>query len=289
MNKMIAMAVAAAFAAPMAAQADVKLSGQLQQELGSWSGGACEASNMEGLHLDDGGQGCSTGAGGATAVGVSGSEDLGGGLKAVYKANFVLSVDENSGLGGRDAYVGLSGGFGTILAGRMNTPYKMATVKWDPMLATFAQARGNNGMHADMHNGYASNAIAYVNKFGGFKLAAAMVVDEMDNGIDGDGSTVGNHAYSISGNFAAGPVDVALAYHQQSEIGEDNGLSIQPIAVIPQCIIVETKPQGESPLGFSHRCTYEVFAWSLVPNLVDLLLNRLKGRSASTTHLALSA
>ena len=216
MNKMIAMAVAAAFAAPMAAQADVKVSGQLQQELASWSGGACEGADLEGLQLDDGGQKCNSSAGGASAVGVSGSEDLGGGLKAVFKANFNLSVDSNAGLTGRDAYAGISGGFGTVLAGTMNTPYKSSTVKYDPMLATFAQARGNNGMSV-LHNGYASNAIAYVNKFGGFKLAAALVVDEKAEA--GSGSTYGNNAYSISGNFAAGPVDVALAYHQQSEIG----------------------------------------------------------------------
>ena len=62
-------------------------------------------------------------------LGFRGTEDLGGGLKALFQLEMALSVDNGLGssggvLFGRDTYVGLSGGFGTVKLGRMDTVYK---------------------------------------------------------------------------------------------------------------------------------------------------------------------
>ena len=59
--------------------------------------------------------------------GMRGSEDLGGGLKAVFQIEAGLSLNTGAlgqgGLGfGRQAYVGLAGGFGAIRAGRQYSP-----------------------------------------------------------------------------------------------------------------------------------------------------------------------
>ena len=62
--------------------------------------------------------------------------------------------------------------------GTMNTPYKSATVGWDPFLATFMQARGSNGM-SRLHNSYGQNVIAYSNNFGDTKLIAGIEVAGM--------------------------------------------------------------------------------------------------------------
>lgn len=72
-------------------------------------------------------------------IGLRGSEDLGGGLRAVYRLESYLRVDV--GAAGRDAgdafwareaSVGLSGSFGTTVLGRTPTPLWLATTSFNP-------------------------------------------------------------------------------------------------------------------------------------------------------------
>jgi predicted porin len=68
-------------------------------------------------------------------IGFKGSEDLGGGLKAKFAIEHFLRLDNGSAgrFGGdafwsRDAYVGLSGAFGTTTLGRNTTPLFVSTL-----------------------------------------------------------------------------------------------------------------------------------------------------------------
>ncbi len=69
-------------------------------------------------------------------IGFKGVEDLGNGLKALFVLEYALDVDQNTGIGGaasrattgmgaagpaRQQLVGLTGGFGTVAAGRLQT------------------------------------------------------------------------------------------------------------------------------------------------------------------------
>ena len=74
-------------------------------------------------------------------LGFRGSEDLGGGLRAVFKLESYVSID--SGSAGRNSYVtdpfwareasvGLSGSFGTTVLGRTESPLYRATVNFNP-------------------------------------------------------------------------------------------------------------------------------------------------------------
>ena len=213
-KNVIALAVAAAMAAP-AAMAEVKVSGQLQAELISLSGDRV----TEGLYVGDAQENGVEGSGNFGAINFSAAEDLGGGMKAITKYGMNVDVD-GRGITQRDAYVGLSGGFGTILAGTLSSPYKSSTVKWDPFLATSAQARGNNGM-SNWHNSYLANAIAYANKFGMAKVVAAVVIDDAaDDAATASGNdTSGDHAFSFSVNMPVGPVELAVAYLDASDLG----------------------------------------------------------------------
>lgn len=219
-KNVIALAVAAAMAAPLAAQAEVTVSGGLQAELRSVGGDGTDLA--KGLYATDGGENGSENGGSYGFLKFSASEDLGGGMKALAMWNGVANVGDSSaagGITGRDAYVGLTGGFGTVLAGTLATPYKSSTVKWDPFVTTSLQARGNNGM-TFLHNGYASNALAYANKFGPATVVIALVLDE---GADAGGDTTktnGEHAKSISINAPVGPVEVAFAYVDASKFSD---------------------------------------------------------------------
>ena len=62
-------------------------------------------------------------------VGVKGSEDLGNGLKAVYQLETTVNVPnggESGSFGGaRNTFVGVAGGFGTVVMGRHDSPLRM--------------------------------------------------------------------------------------------------------------------------------------------------------------------
>ena len=85
-----------------------------------------------------------------SAIGVKGSEALGDGLKAIYKAEFQLDSAEGGFTGSttgnaltqRDTFVGLKGGMGTVKFGTFSSNYKQLGGKVDPLYRTRLEARG---------------------------------------------------------------------------------------------------------------------------------------------------
>jgi len=122
-KKIVALAVAAAFAVPVAASAQTTLFGQFKYEVGYIDGGQLDAEgnvDAEGnlVHSTKG-----------TRFGIRGSEDLGGGLKGIFRlqggpggVNKTLS-GTNLNLN-EESWVGLQGGFGTLQLGRSDTAMK---------------------------------------------------------------------------------------------------------------------------------------------------------------------
>ncbi len=224
-KNMIALAVAGALVAPVA-MAEVTVSGTLQAELVNVGG---DATSPNGLYLQDGMMGGAQNTGNVGALNFSAAEDLGGGMKGLAKYSFNVLTDSQH-IKTREAYVGLSTGFGAILAGRLNQPYKTSTVAYDPFLSSPFQARGNGGMNGALHGSEVDNAVAYANSFMGgmIKVVAAAVLDETKNtpsvaALPVD-ETVGNHAKALSVNVAPMTgLDIALAYFSQDKFGDLTG------------------------------------------------------------------
>lgn len=187
-KKIIALAIAAAVAAPMAAQAAPTVYGKINMGIVSFDDGGAN----DGLAIFDE----------ASRLGLKGSEDLGGGLKLIYKMEGTADMDQNGGFAfNRDTMVGLKGGFGTVSIGRQNTAYKNATGKYDLFADMYGDITGD-GTHgaADTRE----EGIKYENKFGGVKLAIDFAPSEAGSPNDEMGNTV-------AVNFKAGPVDLAVA------------------------------------------------------------------------------
>jgi len=120
---LLAVAVAAALPAVAFAQTNVTLSGNIKAGISSskFSNGA------------DGTNGSINGVGdGSSKFIISGSEDLGGGLRAVFQWDNRLRPDDNglnasSGMGnelaGGNSFVGLAGSFGQVRLGRIDQYY----------------------------------------------------------------------------------------------------------------------------------------------------------------------
>lgn len=126
----------------------------------------------------------------SSRLGFKGSEDLGGGLKAIYQIELSISSDGGAqqnvsdGIGSqRNTFIGLSGGFGTFLVGRHDTPMKIAFYGAGNERLGDSIIDLNSGVMGVFQEVRANNAIAYVSpSFSGFTFAAAVVPgEEFDN------------------------------------------------------------------------------------------------------------
>jgi predicted porin len=215
-KKLLSMAVAAAMVAPTAAMAEAVLYGKLHMSI-DW---ADVENGFEGWGVN-GGAGV-PGEGRANRIGVKGSEDLGNGMKAIYQVEFGVKMTEESTTGNaasgsndsitmRNSFVGLTGGWGTFVVGRNDTPMKTSTGKLDLFADTMADYNGTVGFD-DVR---ADNAIAYVSpNLAGFQLAAAVHAGGASTAGYGENINSDSlaEAYSVAGIYSNGPFYASLAY-----------------------------------------------------------------------------
>ena len=219
-KSLLAVAVAAALPAVAQAQSSVTLYGILDASV--------EYSNDEANSLVNAATGALTagddtlrlnsGTQSGSRFGVRGSEDLGGGLKAVFTIEHRLAVDTGSTQGGLfntgngqfwngQAWVGLAGGWGQLTAGRQYTP-----IFWALLPADFAGYGFYNNWAGFSGTGFSvvtpqgpiriDNSLSYKSPtFGGLTVYAAYAFGEQTNSLPTNG--VGGGSGDIMG-IAAG-------------------------------------------------------------------------------------
>ncbi len=214
MKKILAVAIASAFAAPaFAATSNVDIYGSINLSVERVDDGVDSWTRMVTNNN--------------SFIGFKGAEDLGGGLKAVWQLESNVSfdgsqtVDSGNLFGTRNTFLGLAGGFGTVVAGVHDTPYKMATGPLDNFVGTlgdyngvFGNAAGNPSSIFDLRT---ANTIAYLSpKFGGFDVKAAYVMgrEGAETGLNDRSS-----AWSLSGTYANGPLFATAAYEKHNSVG----------------------------------------------------------------------
>ncbi|MGH1371181.1 MAG: porin [Cellvibrionaceae bacterium] len=122
----------------------------------------------------------------ASRIGFKGKTELSDSLSVIYKLEYETSVDDGDKSGQtftqRNIYAGLTGGFGTLIAGKHDTPTKLAQKKIDLF----------NDLEGDIKNTFEgenreSNIVMYTTpKMGGFAATLGMIASESDD-VDGDG------------------------------------------------------------------------------------------------------
>ena len=210
-KKLLAAAIAAAVALPMAAQAGVQIYGKVHVSIDY-----VDANNDDfGDLIDDFGDNenwsLASGAGSRDSrIGFKGSEDLGNGLKAIWKFESAVNLD-NLGDGwqsGRNAYVGLASDWGTFLMGRHDTPLKISTGSLDYFGDTMADYNNTIGFE-DVR---APNAVVYISpNWNGLTFAGALHASErLDDSELSDGWSLAA-MYSNNGLFGS------IAYEDLSD------------------------------------------------------------------------
>ena len=122
----------------------------------------------------------------ASRLGVKGKTEIADGLYAVYKAEFEMCVDDGDCKGQtftqRNIMGGIKGSFGTVWAGKHDTPTKLAQNKID----LFNDLEGDIKSTFEGEN-RVSNIVAYTSPtMNGFSTTVAMIPGEGAD-VDGDG------------------------------------------------------------------------------------------------------
>lgn len=183
----------------------------------------------------------------ASNIGFRGSEDLGGGLKAIFQLESSLNLDTGNGnLGGRNSNVGLTGKWGTIFYGLWDTPYKNVTGGridpfWNTGAASFASVKGSPGFNISSAGTAAAasptalvtndaaaferrqtNSVQYwTPNFAGFSGRLAYSPGEINQSFIPTGYTlpqsVSPWLFSASAIYDNGPMFAALSYEQHND------------------------------------------------------------------------
>jgi predicted porin len=141
--------------------------------------------------------------------GLKGSEDLGGGLKAVFTLEQGFSLDDGSSTGGfnREATVGLTGSFGTVKLGKQFNAFDdvsgAASTLFDSDLAPI-----NNVFESTSFADNYANTVKYISPaFSGFSGSASYSFGE-----DKTDSQSATKNYALAGQYANGPLALGVGY-----------------------------------------------------------------------------
>jgi predicted porin len=188
--------------------------------------------------------------------GLRGSEDLGGGLRANFQAESGFNIDSGGSaqgglLFGRQAWVGLSGGFGAITLGRQYSAYDDLRSGTDTLDHTSFSSTVDRGAWDNVGLAYAgriNNSIRYTTpNYGGFTAALQYGLGENKTATSSAGSNL-----SLKLVYANGPVTVGFA-HQQ-----DKG----PGVALNTVTGVVTGVNGESFVGGATKNTFNLLSGS---------------------------
>ena len=242
-KSLIAVAVLGTFAGIASAQSSVTLYGRIDAGLGKAFG---EKSQMQSNYKE------------TSMLGLRGTEDLGGGLKATF--NFEQGINtETGGLTGgatgawnRAAWVGLGGGFGEFQMGRMTTPQNRTMGVFDLNgSANNTSALKNLGLDADGSFGgsRANSQFQYTSpNFGGFQARAAMVAkaDKPEPGVGA--ADTRKSSYQLAASYKNGPLTVGGVVQSKMAEGPNNrtGYALGARYDFPSVMVSALYTQDES-------------------------------------------
>src|SRR5690606_27594425 len=203
----------------------------------------------------------------ASRLGIAGSLPVADSLRFIYQAEYEIDLDHGrfgSGLTSqRNTYLGLSGGFGTLLAGKYDTPTKLIQnrvdlfndLRGDIRALVVAENRPNDTLY------YAST------EFGGFEVAFSAIVDGQSGIYDRltrststsisftggswfaavavDNNVNGNDVLRLVSQYSVGDLQLGALYersgHATNNRGEQDGFVLSAAYTLDKWVL---KAQG---------------------------------------------
>lgn len=163
------------------------------------------------------------GVNGGSRIGFKGTEDLGGGLSAFFVIENGFTADNGAAgqgglLFGRQAFLGLTGGFGTVKLGRQYSVFDNTLGAIDPAgnasairSANLVGAAGNAG-GGDYVSRF-NNAVQYSTaNFAGFTADAQYAFGEQA------GNSATNRHWGLAANYVNGPLTLRAAHQRSNNV-----------------------------------------------------------------------
>jgi predicted porin len=231
-KKLVALAVAGAFALPLAAQAqtaNVTLYGRLNLDLEFVNGKQADGSNPTVNRVSSN----------SSRLGVRGTESLGGGLNAIFQIESSINGETGGGnLGGRETFVGLQGSWGKATLGKFLMPLddlhpifgNVPTLTTSILSTADLWAQGTLSKGAGGFDARTGNNIRYDSpSFSGFTAAIQYSTRDSSGAADAVASVAGDngdhtselrHANVIGGNliYNNGPLTAGLAFERNNKV-----------------------------------------------------------------------
>ena len=157
-----------------------------------------------------------SGAASASRIGFKGSEDLGGGMAAIFTLETGYKIDTGeldatNTLFNRQAFVGLKTNAGTVTLGRQYTPYHNALAQVGDPFGT-GYAGGSKNLFPDSGtNVRTSNTIVYTSP-----LVYGLVADVAYSAGEQAGNNDAGRQFGASVGYANGPLNVRVAYNNKN-------------------------------------------------------------------------
>ncbi len=195
----------------------------------------------------------------SSRVGIKASTELNGGITGIARLEFKAKTDSGDVGDGRLAYIGATGGFGTVTAGRQWTPQYLWTSGKVDILDV-----GSNPTHSYGWAGRQGNTLAYITPdMGGFQAAAVLVARNsgVDTGDDAD-------AYNLAAHYSAGGFSVAVASLMYQGSVDENYTSVAASYTMGDLYVAAEATDN----GIDDENTFEV-AGSYAMGDVKLLAN----------------
>ena len=196
----------------------------------------------------------------ASRLGVKGKTEIADGLYAVYKAEFEIAVDDGDVKNGqtftqRNIMAGIRGSFGTVWAGKHDTPTKLAQNKID----LFNDLEGDI-KHTFEGENRVSNIVAYTSpNINGFATTVAMIPGEGED-VDGDGNDDTGLTDGISYSVSYSKDNLYLAVAGDQDVDSQDLLRIVAQYKIDALKLGVMYQQNEDNLGAKDESGYFVSA-----------------------------
>jgi predicted porin len=172
----------------------------------------------------------------SSLIGVRGTEDLGGGLKAFFALETAFPAEQNTnagpgvttvtnnGFANRNSGVGLQGGFGSVLLGRWDTPMKITQTAVDPFADNAIGDITGGTLDQGNFSRREQNVIQYWSPtIAGFSARLHYTANELKGATNPS-------VQGASLAYAAGNLYVAVAYEKHKDVAANVSEDGQGIA-----------------------------------------------------------
>lgn len=166
--------------------------------------------------------GLSDGGWSQSRIGFKGEEALGNGLKALFQMEYAASIDQNQGFNNvRQSWLGLSGNFGTVSAGRQYAPSFGLMGKFSANEVTNVNPMNLfYNEFSTMGTGGGSrfnNSLKYVSP--NFSGLTAQAIYGFGEKVGTQADTTDAQRYGVAVDYANGPISAAVIYQAVDDDG----------------------------------------------------------------------